>query len=232
MDEKDKKNTEVQTINGYFKKQLIGCRLSTETIELIDENFELITGNTHAVTDRKLVECLVDMALSKVKPNTDGQKRIAELVAAIDDLTIKNDQLEKNLGFAEERIAELSSEYSALEGKQSNSELAVLTFNDTIIAKDNEINRLQAENSSLRASSGAIPENAVLVDLTKLSILFIDEMCAAESVIAQKEISRSMLIKNLLFHVIKYGPFDMFMSKSSVIGEKLRRFKNMTDNIS
>lgn len=218
-------NNEVKTINGYFKKQNIAARLGVDTVELIDENFELITGGIQTVTDRKLIECLVDLALSKVKPDVSSQKLIAELKSQNSELTNANNMLLENnkqlhLELEEGSLSPELVNEAEEKANKLNSSLEI-TLQDNL--------RLKTENDALRAASGSIPENSVLVNLTTKTIAVILEICKAESERTGSVVTPDLLFKNVLFFVIKNGPHDIFKAPISV--ERIREISAAINNV-
>jgi hypothetical protein len=208
---------EVKTINGYFKKQNIAARIGVDTVELIDENFELITGGTATVTDRKLIECMLDLALSKVKPDVNSQKRIQELVGQVDLLTIDNDKLIK------------ANDMLVGNNKQLQEDLSNSVSTDLIEEKNNAIDLLKREKQNLYEEkariegkllsfrqNNAIPEGGMIVILNPGEKKVIDATAKAETERTGAEVTPGLLLKNVFFFVLVNGPHDVFKAPVSI----------------
>jgi predicted nuclease with TOPRIM domain len=201
-----------QSINGYFTKQTIACRLSEDTVALIDENYEMITGDIKPVTDRKLIENMLDMALSKVKPNIEDKKLIEQLQDKVTTLSNDNNNMKSQLQTLstqhEQELAELNSQLSKTAG-----------------SNDSEFQRLQAVISSQRSrinelentvnSFPGLVDNKYLLSFPEKEQQVVDHVCEAESNATGENVSPALLLKKVFFYTIINGPYDVFKSNFS-----------------
>lgn len=200
-----------QSINGYFTKQAIACRLSEDTVALIDENYEMITGDIKPVTDRKLVENMLDLALSKVKPGLDAKKQIEQLTDKLNTLSNENASLTNKineLSMAHEE--EIGSLRERLTENDGSFDLEIAQLHKVIDDQKQRILILEAE---LTAQQSA---DALLIDLLPAEKTVIADLAANESKAVGKLITPAMLLKNVIFFILKNGPHDVFHSEISI----------------
>lgn len=203
---------EFKTINGLFEKQLISARLSKDYIELIDENFELITGISEPgkISDRKLVECLVDLALSKSKPKKENQLLISQLQAEITRLTEENSNLGNSINALkvqhEQEIEDIKAQAESIQ--PDTSEIDRLKALTEIQRKT--ISDMKEEIVVLRTPKNN--DNSVIIVISDGEKNVIAELCKNESKATGKNVTPDMLFKTMFSHILIYGPHDMFNS--------------------
>ena len=232
-DNKETKNTEIKTINGYFVKQNIACRLSNDMVELIDENFDLITGGTTNVTDRRLVECLLDLALSKVRPGTEDKKRIQDLIKAVDKLTLENEELKQQKDTVANQLSFAKNSLESLNADQSDSEVKIENLRGELSSLEHEIGEVKNINESLvsiieryKNNASPVPDGAILVELSESETKVLDMVCNSESERMKKDITPGMLLKNVFFFILVKGPHDVFSAPISL--QKIRQLSEPT----
>lgn len=205
---------EKKTINGLFSKQLVSARLSTETIELIDENFQELTGGTQPVTDRKLIECLLDGALAKGKPNAELQKKCEALSKQVEDHLKTIEHL---------KDANINLEGEVEQSKQESGEIQDLknkifkelqeTTNELTEYKE----KLQKATLDLEAAlKNKTPEGAILIQLTDKEIKVLQTIAQEETARTKKPVTIDLLMKNVFFYILVNGPHDVFSAPVSI----------------
>lgn len=225
MTELKKDVPKIETLKGYFNKTLISVRLSTDLVELIDENYELITGSSEAVTDRKLFECIVDLALSKVKPNIEAKKQIEELQDKIQTLTQENNNLGNSINAMkvahEQEIEELNNQLSSV----SCSDKSELDRLQSIISiQKQNIADLNAELINIRSLPPA--DHATLIFNTNEKKV-IDQICIDESARTGQNVTPQLLLKTVFFFILINGPHDVF--KSNITISKIKEILSSPD---
>lgn len=219
-------NAENKTINGLFNKQLVSARLSTETIELIDENFVELTGGSSPVTDRKLIECILDLALSKGKPNSDLQKKV-------DQLSTEIAKLQEELKKAKEANLELNGEVSGSEEKFGNLQTEKNKLEEEVMELQNQISEYQGKlEQSTRdlqtARENKLPDNAILIQLSDKEKRVLDTIGEEESKRTGKTVTNEILLKNVFFFILVNGPHDVFSAPVHI--KKLREMLVIHDS--
>lgn len=212
MEEPEKKS-----INGYFSKQNIACRISDETAALIDENYELIVGDIKPVTDRKLVECLLDLALSKAKPNLESKKIIDQLQDKLNTCQSEVDRLNNEILSLKAVHAKELDERSQSFNQSSESNVVEFERLNKIIAEQKQrILILESDSDQQNKSLLIALENGILVNLSLPEKTLVTDLAEKESLASGKSVTPAMLIKSVFFFVIFHGPHDVFHSQVSL----------------
>lgn len=226
MTEKNKDVPKIDTLKGYFNKTLISVRLSTDLVELIDENYELITGSSEAVTDRKLFECLVDLALSKVKPNIEAKKQIEELQDMNQTLTQENTNLGNSINAMklshDYEIADLNNQLSSISGSDKSEQARL---NSIISIQKQNIADLNAEISNLRSLPASDP-STIIFNANEKKV--IDQICKDESARTGQNVTPELLLKTVFFFILINGPHDVF--KSNITISKIKQILSSRDD--
>lgn len=212
MSEENKKENKIPTIHGNFTKTLISVRLSTDLVEIIDENYELITGSSEAVTDRKLFECLVDLALSKAKPNIEIKKQIEQLQDKLNTLSEENHNLNNTIStmklIHQQEVDELQSTAAESVSAASGNSNAELERHKTIIKSQSD--KIDALEEQIR-NSADIPSDMMLVNVTENEKKVFDLITAMIKEKTQKDVSPGGMLKSVFFDVVRFGPTTHLM---------------------
>lgn len=142
-------------------------------------------------------------------PMNDFFYKIVDL--AIDSLIIR-DQLRD----ANAKLKQLEEKIELLENENSNSLELLEEVNQSLqesnIELSNENNSLKSENQSLKdvLKEKQIPQNTVLVELSKLEKITMDKLCENESRRVNKEITADIILKNTVFEYLTKGAIDFF----------------------
>jgi len=183
-------------------------RIKEDIAEMIDSNYEQITGTDKEVSDRELFEKLVELAISKVKPRIEDKKLIAELRDKIE--TLSNDNV--NLGNAinsmniqhEQECQDIKDSFSSLsDGAQGeiDRQKAIIKSKSDKIAELEEHIRVSAD----------IPEDMMLVNVTENEKKVFDLVTAMIREKTQKDVSAGGMLKSVFFDVVRFGPTTHLM---------------------
>jgi len=166
--------------NKYFEKEQFAARLTPEDIELINDNFEAITGSNEKLSDRKFLLKAVEGAIRN-KPKT------VEIEKPID-----NPETLKELQGAHNKIKELEDEKQRLK--------LDIEFEKANIKEIEVIKEVPA----------TLKDNQLLVELTPMELYLLNETCKKESERTKQNISPNILLKEMFTTYIFKGIHEHF----------------------
>lgn len=172
----------------------LSARFSAEEANFIEENYELIMGNTDKVPQARFIMNCITKAVSNIKPNVSKQ----EDLQLIKKLELSNNSLLEEIQKKDELILQYQKDIDELTKSINKKDEDIAGFNESLT-------KLEIEKSNIyqELTSKKLPENSVVLNLSKKEKFILKVICEKME-LTEKQV----LVDNLFIPLQRIGLHD------------------------